>query len=378
MPEWESLVEKCSQSENLLRKQNYEFPLQWREFYILEGEWSKLQKILREKSLSFEEQRESIIKSIRKEEEMVLKKIQDLEQTWGQKQLCSGNKSPKEALQALDLLNKREADCRMQTHSLNQVQQLMELPLTIASQLNSLKEDIALLRQLWENISPYWTQSKELLEKTILRLDFSQTKQRIEEGIQGLESVPSKYKSYDIFSQQKQTLLDLRKSLPVLELLSGEAIKEHHWGKICRLLLIDKRPSQVLIEDVLKTDVSKQMKNIQAILDEANGELVVEKILQKIKEFWAQETFQFVSYKNQIDLIKGWDQLLTQTEDDNQQLNSLKLSQHFKLFEEEIKQWLERLQGAQNVLDLWMEVQKKWVYLQNIFSSSGDIQFQLP
>lgn len=80
MTEWENLVEKCNQSETLLRQQNYEFPLQWKEFYIIEGEWMKLLKILREKTQSFEDQKESINQNIRKEEDIAIKKIQEIEQ----------------------------------------------------------------------------------------------------------------------------------------------------------------------------------------------------------------------------------------------------------------------------------------------------------
>ena len=72
-------------------------------------------------------------------------------------------------------------------------------------------------------------------------------------------------------------------------------------------------------------------------------------------------------------LIKGWDDLMNQIEDDLAQISSMKLSQHFKAFEEEIKVWNKNLMKIHGVLDIWVNVQRKWVYLEGIFFGSSDI-----
>lgn len=51
----------------------------------------------------------------------------------------------------------------------------------------------------------------------------------------------------------------------------------------------------------------------------------------------------------------------------------MKLSQHYKTFQEEIKSWNDKLETLQIILDIWMNVQKKWVYLEGIFFGSSDI-----
>ena len=42
-------------------------------------------------------------------------------------------------------------------------------------------------------------------------------------------------------------------------------------------------------------------------------------------------------------LIRGWDDMMTKIEDDIGQITSMKLSTHYKTFEEEIKSWNEKL-----------------------------------
>ena len=55
----------------------------------------------------------------------------------------------------------------------------------------------------------------------------------------------------------------------------------------------------------------------------------------------------------------------------------MKMSPYYKQFEEEIKPWDEKLQKIRIVMDIWMDVQRKWVYLESIFNGSSDIKQQL-
>jgi len=54
------------------------------------------------------------------------------------------------------------------------------------------------------------------------------------------------------------------------------------------------------------------------------------------------------------------------------------MSFYFKLFEEEIVQWAEKLQFIRTVFDIWTDVQRKWMYLEGIFFGPSDIKTQLP
>lgn len=47
-------------------------------------------------------------------------------------------------------------------------------------------------------------------------------------------------------------------------------------------------------------------------------------------------------------------------------------------FQEEATLWEDRLTKLNTVLDAWVDVQRKWVYLEGIFLTSRDIKQQLP
>lgn len=54
------------------------------------------------------------------------------------------------------------------------------------------------------------------------------------------------------------------------------------------------------------------------------------------------------------------------------------LTQHYPVFEEDAAIWEERLNRIHVLFDVWIDVQRQWVYLEGIFSGSADIKHLLP
>ena len=51
---------------------------------------------------------------------------------------------------------------------------------------------------------------------------------------------------------------------------------------------------------------------------------------------------------------------------------------HFQVFEDDALQWEERLNRINGIFDVWIDVQRRWVYLEGIFTGSADIKHLLP
>ena len=56
----------------------------------------------------------------------------------------------------------------------------------------------------------------------------------------------------------------------------------------------------------------------------------------------------------------------------------MKMSPYYKVFEEEVMPWDDRLQKLRVLFDIWIDVQRRWLYLEGIFYGSADIKQQLP
>jgi dynein heavy chain 1 len=55
----------------------------------------------------------------------------------------------------------------------------------------------------------------------------------------------------------------------------------------------------------------------------------------------------------------------------------MKMSPYYKVFEEEIVPWDEKLQKIRITFDNWIDVQRRYVYLEGIFFGSADIKSML-
>lgn len=59
-------------------------------------------------------------------------------------------------------------------------------------------------------------------------------------------------------------------------------------------------------------------------------------------------------------------------------LNAFASNRSAEPFLEQVHSWENRLAKVQEVLEVWMQVQRKWTYLEGIFIGSEDIRQQLP
>src|SRR6185369_4255731 len=87
---------------------------------------------------------------------------------------------------------------------------------------------------------------------------------------------------------------------------------------------------------------------------------------------------ELVNYQNKTRLIRGWDDLFTKCSENLNSLTAMKMSPYYKSFEEEASSWEDKLNRIHVLFDVWIDVQRQWVYLEGIFSGSADIKHLLP
>ena len=73
----------------------------------------------------------------------------------------------------------------------------------------------------------------------------------------------------------------------------------------------------------------------------------------------------------------GTDEVTVLLEDMGLNLQSMMASRFVRPFAEEVRKWEQRLSLISECIEVWMLVQRKWMYLESIFCSD-DIRHQLP
>ena len=106
--------------------------------------------------------------------------------------------------------------------------------------------------------------------------------------------------------------------------------------------------------------------------------MALEEFLKQVKETWNTYELDLINYQNKTRLIRGWDDLFNKLKENINQVAAMKLSPYYKVFEEEAMTWEDKLNRINALFDVWIDVQRRWVYLEGIFSGSADIKTLLP
>ena len=104
----------------------------------------------------------------------------------------------------------------------------------------------------------------------------------------------------------------------------------------------------------------------------------LEEYLRQVKEVWAGLDLDLVDYQHKTYLIRGWDDLFNQLKEHITSMEAMRMSPYFAAFEEEATTWYDKLNKMFAIFDVWMDVQRQWVYLEGIFTGSADIKHLLP
>lgn len=98
----------------------------------------------------------------------------------------------------------------------------------------------------------------------------------------------------------------------------------------------------------------------------------------QVRDTWTNYILDLVNYQNKCRLVKGWDDLFAKCGENLNSLAAMKFSPYYKVFEEDASHWEDRLNRVHVTFDVWIDVQRQWVYLEGIFAGNADIKQLLP
>ncbi|PVD25487.1 hypothetical protein C0Q70_13143, partial [Pomacea canaliculata] len=117
---------------------------------------------------------------------------------------------------------------------------------------------------------------------------------------------------------------------------------------------------------------------VKDVISVAQGEMALEEFLKQVSEVWRGYELDLINYQNKCKLIRGWDDLFTKVKEHINSVTAMKLSPYYKQFEEDALAWEDKLNRINALFDVWIDVQRRWVYLEGIFTGSADIKHLLP
>ncbi|KAJ5782973.1 hypothetical protein N7457_004747 [Penicillium paradoxum] len=377
---WEPEVDLFRQGQTTLARQRYQFPYDWLHFDNVDGEWAALNELLGRKSKIVNEQTEGLRAKISAEDHVIAGKIAEVIGQWNDEKPVSGTIPPEEASRTLSSFQSRLEALQSEFEMVSKAKEALDLPQSSESSLPPILEEVQDFMSVWAALATIWNSLNDLRDGLWTSIQPRKLRQSLDNLIKMTKEMPSRMRQYAAFEHIQNVLRQLLKVNSLLSDMKSEAVKERHWHKIYKSLKPDKRFSLVSLTlgDVWDLQLSSSDTIIRAIIAQAQGEMALEEFLKSVRETWQNYSLDLVHYQNKCRLIKGFDDLFAKCSENLNSLQAMRHSPYYKEFEEEATSWEDKLNRVHVLFDVWIDVQRQWVYLEGVFTGNADIKHLLP
>ncbi len=378
---WKLDLKSFQSSQRLLVGQRFRFPEDWLYIDNLEGEWDAFNQILSKKIEVMDERIPELQRRIMQEDRRLENDIKELETSW--KKERNENvivaQEPSIALNTLALFDTQVQRLKDRYNSLRKAIDALGLDTAADARLDPILAEVKGFKEVWSALGDVWNRVDTV--KDTLWGAFLPRKYRASlDGIlEAMDAMPSRIQQYEAFQNLYNKVKDYKKNLLLLTELKSDAIKERHWREIKKTLKITfSSLNNLSVGTILDADLKRCDRQLKDVIRKAQGEMALEEFVKELKEFWSTYKLNLVNYLSKCRLIKDWDELFSKLDDNLSALGSMKQSPYYKVFQDDAKFWEDKLETIRLLFDIWIDVQRRWVYLEGIFLGSADIKLQLP
>jgi dynein heavy chain 1 len=378
---WHAQVEELVNAEKFLKRQRYTFKTGWVEASRIEGQFLHLEQILTKRNRSIEEQLPIIQTRVTMEDKIICSRIQDLLIKWANEKPLRGNISPSHALELISQFEAQMKKIKTDEENLIKARDALSMEGSIGNQDISIAlEEISDLKEVWNAISNPHEALNKIKQTSWLSVVTRDIRKQLEDIQMTMRTMSNKIRQFDAFTHLNDTIKSYLNGHIVLSELKTDALKDRHWSALLDRFDIKVKLSELSVGLLWDHGILQRRKDINEILSIAQGEMALEVFLSQVKDRWTKQELEMVLYQNRIRLIRGWDNLFAGLDDHIGGLALMKSSPYYRSvseFQEEGKLWDERLTKLRSTFDSWVEVQRRWVYLEGIFFGGSDIKAQL-
>jgi dynein heavy chain len=255
-------------------------------------------------------------------------------------------------------------------------------------ELTLVEKENKLLTEVWELKDQFdneWFIWKDI---SFYELNIDDIEQTVIDYYNNLtQKMPKDIKQWPIYDFLKSKFMLFREVLPLAAQLREESIRARHWNAIRMEVKeeFDENSEEFNLEKVFDLHLEKHINYIDDLCHNARAQLKIERSLDEIKRIWeeAPETNMDITKersRNSSDdfyKIQSTDTILTLVEEHSQQLAAHKSSPYYKQFNEKIDFWENNISLITETIELLLQVQGKWLYLESIFKGQPDLAKQL-
>lgn len=379
---WKPYLELFLESSKVFQRFNFKFPGNWVYVEQIENKLSSIYSIIDKKQTIIYDNFDFIKTRLESSTNELGEKIIKFKDDWLIKRPISGDMNP---LMVLNSLSNFSNDCVEYLRTKDNILKVskglqIDIPDISIDILTNIKVEISDFKHVWSSINSLHEQIEGLGKIKWVAVKPREIRLKLEGLLEQCRSLPIKIRQYSAFDDIQQTARSLVKQNKYLVDLKNENIKDRHWKK----LLAGVEGNQTkdfhfyTLSDIWNLNLPLFEHLIQSITTQANNERTLEENINKISNKWNLLTFEFFNFNSRLKLVRSWDSLFNHCSQDISELSSMRNSSSFNVFEQEVSQLESKLNAFFTILDIWIEVQRQWVYLDGVFESRNNISNILP
>ena len=147
-------------------------------------------------------------------------------------------------------------------------------------------------------------------------------------------------------------------------------MRDRHWDKLKQHLgtLIEPENDSFTLHEIFKMNIISYADAVREVCEVAREEFKIEHALDKIEKKWIGMELEMEAFKKTYKIKKPED-IFNVLEDHMATLSAQKTTLFYESFKSVIEQWETTLQVISETMEMLLQVQRQWIYLESIFAS---------
>ncbi|XP_075210256.1 dynein heavy chain 2, axonemal kl-2 [Lycorma delicatula] len=294
----------------------------------------------------------------------------------------SSDWTPDEALKYLKELKAQLGNMKNREAALIRDLALFGIEVSPSTDLQKLEAELDLIISIWEMAKQWdelWLKYKQ---ENFWELKADEMETTANELYRTLTQLARdlRDRNWEIIEHTRNRVDIFRRVIPLITDLKNPAMRERHWNSVKQIVNVDfdQNSPSFSLEAVIKLNLQEFAESINEISDAATREMQIENGLKVIKETWDNVVLDMVPHKDKgIYRIKAVDDIFQALEENLVALSSMKSTRFVEPFIKTVDFWEKGLSLVMEVLEAVLNVQRQYLYLENIFLGE-DIRKQLP
>lgn len=373
-------LELLKASQTLLTRQRYKFPADWLFVEQLENNFAILISLMERKDATINGNMDLIASKLTSEAKNINDSTKKLVNEWSTKKPIAGNLNPSRSIQILNNFQEDFDNLEKRRKLALEISDHLELSLDIDDGVLFLSDEVGDLKSVWSAINTLWEELERIKHLKWAEIQHRTLRRHMDDLLTASRSQPTKIRQYAAFDEIQGLIKSYLKNFSYVSDLKSDAMKPRHWRTMFSQLGMDDIPAEKMtVGTVFNLNFQLNDTVIKSILAQANNEQTIEENLNVIKKDWSSITLETFNYEGKCRLIKNWDKIFDQCNNNIASLASMKSSTYFGNFEQDVLALEDKLNKLFVLLDSWIDVQRQWVYLDGVFGSdNSDVKHLLP